>query len=657
MSTPRLPRAAADELTPRQQQAAALLARNYTNARIAGELGISLDGAKYLVSEVIGRLGVETREEAADAWRARQGLATRLRRFAARASAAWVVRWAAVALMAAALAVIVFVVVRSADDDGTAPAGTETAAATEPTASTATPVPLSRSLGRLGVIRSVGGSARPYVMDVDGSNAVELTAGLAFVQWAAWEPSGARVAAWADEDPAGTNPGLWLISSTSPDDRQRIELPTELMDMAWSPDGSQIALALREGEASSDLYALSVDSGDLVRLTDTPGFENSPQWSPDGTQIAFAACRDCGAFFDIWVMDADGSNQRNLTPEQADRGAFSWSPDGTRIAYTAHGGGRPGLFVLSVDSGDEERIADGALVGVQPAWTPDGQQLVSVQLVEQAWVLVVMDRDGGSVETVTDPAFGSIHLPARPALSPDGRRVAYVRHQALWFTDLERRTEHRVTGPVSAVQAWFALEPGPGVTPGSLPPAVTPVAFEGDLQQLRPDEVDAEGWPKVECEAGRVPYRMETRRVSLCVPEDWSLRSDQEYTRDDFWGARVEWGGRPSAGFSLQVMERERSADAAGYFQGCDIQQPGMVMGVPAVVCSGTVDRPNGLGLGADNPLAPQWWVQVMALAPDYMFLVHGWDNDDATDAEARIIEAIEVAESARAADLGRVIP
>ncbi len=54
-----------DILTPRQQEVLALLREGLTNPQIAERLGISLDGAKFLVGEIIGRLGVSDRAAAA----------------------------------------------------------------------------------------------------------------------------------------------------------------------------------------------------------------------------------------------------------------------------------------------------------------------------------------------------------------------------------------------------------------------------------------------------------------------------------------------------------------------------------------------------------------------------------------------------------------
>jgi len=54
-----------DELTPREREVFGLVRLGLTNEEIAERLGISLDGAKYHVSQILSKLGVATREEAA----------------------------------------------------------------------------------------------------------------------------------------------------------------------------------------------------------------------------------------------------------------------------------------------------------------------------------------------------------------------------------------------------------------------------------------------------------------------------------------------------------------------------------------------------------------------------------------------------------------
>ena len=67
------------DLTRRQREVLELMASGRTNPEIARELGMSLAGAKWHVSEVISKLGVETREEAAELWRQEHTLRRRFR--------------------------------------------------------------------------------------------------------------------------------------------------------------------------------------------------------------------------------------------------------------------------------------------------------------------------------------------------------------------------------------------------------------------------------------------------------------------------------------------------------------------------------------------------------------------------------------------------
>jgi DNA-binding CsgD family transcriptional regulator len=66
--------------TPRQREVLALMAKGRTNGEIAELLGISLAGAKWHVSEVLTKLGVASREEAAEYWKRAHRPSARMRR-------------------------------------------------------------------------------------------------------------------------------------------------------------------------------------------------------------------------------------------------------------------------------------------------------------------------------------------------------------------------------------------------------------------------------------------------------------------------------------------------------------------------------------------------------------------------------------------------
>lgn len=123
------------EWTPRQREVLDLLVKGRTNGEIASELGISLDGAKWHVSEIITRLGVDTRDEAAEYWRHRNGLRMRFTRVLQAVFGSNVLKFvgatAAVGAFIAAAALVVFALNDSGD--GSPQAGAPTPAAESPT--------------------------------------------------------------------------------------------------------------------------------------------------------------------------------------------------------------------------------------------------------------------------------------------------------------------------------------------------------------------------------------------------------------------------------------------------------------------------------------------------------------------------------------------
>jgi len=99
------------ELTDRQRHVLRLIERGYSNSEIATALGITLDGAKFHVSEILAKLEVSSREDAVAAWKRDAP------------SRPWLA-WIALGMGAAALssgALIVFAVVRGGDDGGSNP--------------------------------------------------------------------------------------------------------------------------------------------------------------------------------------------------------------------------------------------------------------------------------------------------------------------------------------------------------------------------------------------------------------------------------------------------------------------------------------------------------------------------------------------------------
>ena len=117
--------------------------------------------------------------------------------------------------------------------------------------------------------------------------------------------------------------------------------------IAWSPDGKQIALAGKYARPDSppdsryDIYLLPLDGGALEPLKTDLNYTEYMDWSPDGTQLALSVrtspwTADPGDYqWDIAIINADGSGFAQLTDRPGWDNFPVWSPDGQWIAFSS----------------------------------------------------------------------------------------------------------------------------------------------------------------------------------------------------------------------------------------------------------------------------------------------------------------------------------
>lgn len=171
-----------EEVTSRQLEVARLVAEGRTNPEIASALGITLDGAKYHVSELLGRLGLERREEIAE-WYRSERRSRRMRRFAglfASAPRAFGAAAAATALVAIGVMLVV------ALNGGRAPDGPANVATSTPTATPA-------EVGEAGTTPVFGASG-------DASDLPDTLEGLPFLLGQRLRSRAPEVASWERVD-------------------------------------------------------------------------------------------------------------------------------------------------------------------------------------------------------------------------------------------------------------------------------------------------------------------------------------------------------------------------------------------------------------------------------------------------------------------------
>ena len=239
------------------------------------------------------------------------------------------------------------------------------------------------------VFRSMrDGNSEIYIMNLDGSDQINLTQHRAQDVAPVWSPTGEQILFQSDR---GGIKDIYLMDADGTNVRQVFKKLVGREFPTWSPDGK--ALAYHRFQTFS-IYIASIDGENEEKLTDGLW----PTWSPNGSEIAFMA----GEF--VW---ADNGNLRfpdvrieiinsqthvaeQLLPESILMYHPAWSPDSAQIAFTWNGRQENGfldrnrrvhtidIYVVNRDGSGLRKIIDsGEDTAVSnPTWSPRGNELV-----------------------------------------------------------------------------------------------------------------------------------------------------------------------------------------------------------------------------------------------------------------------------------------
>jgi Tol biopolymer transport system component len=135
-----------------------------------------------------------------------------------------------------------------------------------------------------------------------------------------------------------------------------LETTTEQRLSDWSRDGRYLLFVQEEPATGDrppheDIYAISLDNAEPIRVTDTVSGEGNPRFSPDGRWIAYVS--DVSGQSEVYVQ----SFPRRGPQQQVSAGdgrSPRWNDDGTEIYYVTTDG--TVMAVSFMSSGDTARI-------------------------------------------------------------------------------------------------------------------------------------------------------------------------------------------------------------------------------------------------------------------------------------------------------------
>ena len=216
-----------------------------------------------------------------------------------------------------------------------------------------------------------------YKINADGTNPVNLTHTEGADRGPVWSPDGTRIAFWSRRD---GNAEIYVMNADG-SDQVNLTNNSDFFEAwpTWSPDGEKLLFISDPGRESysrppvdADIVVMNADGSNQVKLTNNGGawIEGYAVWSPNGTQVAYEISDALGRNYDVWVMNADGTGQKNLTTTGSELEAVPrWSPDGSQIAYFATTGGTPNIWVMNADGTNKINLTnDDQVTDVWPSW-------------------------------------------------------------------------------------------------------------------------------------------------------------------------------------------------------------------------------------------------------------------------------------------------
>lgn len=153
-----------------------------------------------------------------------------------------------------------------------------------------------------------------------------------------------------------------------------------------SPRGDRIAL-ITNRRGVFDVIVVDANSGERLKTVvsgaDNPMFEElnilNPNlaWSPDGSKIALSS-KSQGSY-NLAIVDYETLKSETIKFPSVDAlNSVAWSPDGQKIAFDGNDGPYQSIFVYNLETGDFQNLTNDVFTDKEPAWGPDSESVYFV---------------------------------------------------------------------------------------------------------------------------------------------------------------------------------------------------------------------------------------------------------------------------------------
>lgn len=177
-------------------------------------------------------------------------------------------------------------------------------------------------------------------------------------------------------------------------------------------------------------------------FTTDPGSQIQASFSPDGNSVAYVWRKEGDSYGQIYIMSVNSNQPRQLSPGQpANQFNPVWSPDAGQIAFIRKDDSHSSVVVVPSSGGPAHEVYTLPVNSAREygglAWSADGTSLIFPQqnTLEGPSYLVELSLQDRTIRSITDPPSlwdGDFF----PAVSPDGRKLAFIRGSELLARDI-----------------------------------------------------------------------------------------------------------------------------------------------------------------------------------------------------------------------------
>lgn len=194
--------------------------------------------------------------------------------------------------------------------------------------------------------------------------------------------------------------------------------------LTWLADGSGVVLTAWDGNSevmSDQVWLMTYPAAEARRVTSDVNGYLGVGVSADARVIAASESIPARSF---WVAPGDDWTQaRKITNGSgelySERLGLAWTPDG-RIVYSTQRGGDAGVWVMAADGTQQRQLTFGGGADSQPAVSPDGRYVAFVSSRAGRNQLWRVEADGSNPA----PLAGTEGVRS-PSFSPDGQWIVY----------------------------------------------------------------------------------------------------------------------------------------------------------------------------------------------------------------------------------------